>query len=39
MIGLTEPNPIFPVPLAQQKKPDVVQAIEVNVLIVKPLAV
>jgi hypothetical protein len=39
MIGPTDPLPIFPVPLAQQKKPDVVQAIEVNVLIVNPLAV
>ncbi len=37
MIGPTEPEPILPVPLAQQKSPDVVHASEVNVLIVMPL--
>jgi len=36
-IGPTEPEPIFPVPLAQQKLPEVVHATEVKVLIVKPL--
>jgi len=39
MIGPTDPEPIFPVPLAQQKLPEVVQAIEVKVLMVNPLAV
>jgi hypothetical protein len=39
MIGPTDPNPILPVPPAQQKKPDEVQAMDVRVLMVKPLAV
>jgi hypothetical protein len=39
MIGPTDPDPILPVPPAQQKKPDEVQAMEVKVLMVKPLGV
>jgi hypothetical protein len=36
--GPTEPVPIFPVPPAQQKSPDVVHARVVKVLMVNPLA-
>ena len=38
MSGPTDPDPIFPVPPAQQKSPEVVHARVVKVLIVNPLA-
>lgn len=39
MSGPTDPDPIFPVPPAQQKSPDVVHARVVKLLIVKVLVV